>query len=168
MQAGNSNTKPRAQDCSSLQSSGLPALRGQAAPLGPEDTPPLPLGQRRAPNRHGVPQLGCVSTFGSAPHLETPVSTRDFTCVHRARSARPGHTRTPRPSEPGRGMTPLGRPVDSPRRAKSVSAGLTRLLGRGRGRTPPFLYSFRALHSGVAARRLCTSWDAGDSLQWAK
>lgn len=107
----------------------------------------------------------CVH-FGSALHLETPVSTRDFTCAHRTRSAGSGHTRTPRPSEPGRGMTPLGRPVDSPRRKKGVSAGLTRLLGRGRGRTRPFRYSFRALHSGVAARGLCTSWDAGVSLQW--
>lgn len=71
-----SNTQPpKPKDCSSPQSSGLPALwgwatredGGQAAPLGPEDTPPPPLGQRRAPNRHGVPEPGCVSTLGPHP-----------------------------------------------------------------------------------------------------
>lgn len=66
---------PKPKDCSSLQSSGLPALRGwptredggRAAPLGPEDTPPPPLGQRRALNRHSVPEPGCVSTLGPHP-----------------------------------------------------------------------------------------------------
>lgn len=104
----------------------------------------------------------CVH-LGSAPHLGTPVSARDFTRVHRAQSLGPGHTRTPRLSRPGRGMTPLRRPVDSARREKGASGGLTRLLGTGRGQTRPL--SGPALRS-LAAPGLCISWDAGVSLQW--
>lgn len=94
----------------------------------------------------------CVH-LGSAPHLGTPVSARDFTRVHRAQSLGPGHTRTPRLSRPGRGMTPLRRPVDSARREKGASGGLTRLLGTGRGQTRPF----RARHSGVWQLLDCVS-----------
>ena len=60
------------------------------------------------------------------------MSTQDFSCAHGARSTSSDHTHTPRPSEQGRGMTPLGRPVDRARGAEGASAGLTRLLERGK------------------------------------
>ncbi|XP_044791056.2 translation initiation factor IF-2-like [Bubalus bubalis] len=67
----------------------------------------------------------------------------------------------PRDDAPG----PAG---GQPKASEERVRGLDQAPGERKGPDPPppFRYSFRALHSGVAARRLCTSWDAGVSLQW--